>query len=78
MAEKCSTGNVSSITKRVFDVVLIKINIFRLPAPSLPTYQDCHELWSKRRRREMREAAQNCVTQKSQPPPPVKLDLGPT
>ena len=25
------------------------------PPPELPTYQDCHELWSKRRRRQMRE-----------------------
>lgn len=26
--------------------------------PSLPTWQDCHELWSKRQRRQKREAAQ--------------------
>ncbi|XP_065339359.1 cyclin-dependent kinase 12 isoform X1 [Cloeon dipterum] len=27
----------------------------RLPPPQLPTWQDCHELWSKKRRRQMRE-----------------------
>lgn len=26
-----------------------------MPIPSLPTWQDCHELWSKRRRRHLRE-----------------------
>lgn len=25
------------------------------PPPILPTWQDCHELWSKKRRRQMRE-----------------------
>ena len=29
---------------------------FRMPVPQLPTHQDCHELWSKKRRRQMREA----------------------
>jgi hypothetical protein len=28
---------------------------FRLPPPQLPTWQDCHELWSKKRRRQQRE-----------------------
>ena len=32
---------------------LLKIN--RLPLPQLPTWQDCHELWSKKRRRQLRE-----------------------
>jgi len=27
-----------------------------MPVPQLPTHQDCHELWSKKRRRQMREA----------------------
>ncbi|XP_015177135.1 PREDICTED: cyclin-dependent kinase 12 isoform X2 [Polistes dominula] len=27
----------------------------RMPVPSLPTWQDCHELWSKKRRRHLRE-----------------------
>lgn len=26
-----------------------------MPAPELPTWQDCHELWSKQRRRQQRE-----------------------
>lgn len=29
-----------------------------MPAPELPTWQDCHELWSKQRRRQQREADQ--------------------
>lgn len=34
----------------------------QLPPPQLPTWQDCHELWSKKRRRQLREqqeSAQN-------------------
>ncbi|XP_029033045.2 cyclin-dependent kinase 12 isoform X2 [Osmia bicornis bicornis] len=27
----------------------------QMPAPQLPTWQDCHELWSKKRRRQLRE-----------------------
>ncbi|XP_060803149.1 cyclin-dependent kinase 12 isoform X2 [Amyelois transitella] len=27
----------------------------QMPAPELPTWQDCHELWSKQRRRQQRE-----------------------
>lgn len=26
-----------------------------MPVPKLPTWQDCHELWSKKRKRQMRE-----------------------
>merc|ERR1712088_409005 len=28
----------------------------KMPVPQVPTHQDCHELWSKKRRRQMREA----------------------
>lgn len=28
---------------------------FRISAPALPTWQDCHELWSKKRKRQLRE-----------------------
>lgn len=28
---------------------------YRIHAPELPTWQDCHELWSKKRRRQQRE-----------------------
>ena len=31
---------------------------FRMGPPELPTYQDCHELWSKKRRRQLREQLQ--------------------
>ena len=26
-----------------------------MPTPQLPQHQDCHELWSKKRRRQLRE-----------------------
>lgn len=26
-----------------------------MPAPQLPTWQDCHELWSKKRKRQLRD-----------------------
>lgn len=29
--------------------------VFRMPPPDLPITQDCHELWSKKRRRQIRE-----------------------
>lgn len=29
-----------------------------MPPPELPTWQDCHELWSKQRRRQQREEQQ--------------------
>ena len=32
-----------------------------MPVPELPTHQDCHELWSKKRRRQLREA-ENAVS----------------
>ena len=31
------------------------IGLNRMPPPELPKNQDCHELWSKKRRRQMRE-----------------------
>lgn len=34
---------------------LKNINPERISAPELPTWQDCHELWSKKRKRQMRE-----------------------
>jgi len=33
----------------------ITLYFCRMPTPQLPTWQDCHELWSKKRRRQMRE-----------------------
>ncbi|XP_041978797.1 cyclin-dependent kinase 12 isoform X2 [Aricia agestis] len=34
----------------------------QMPAPELPTWQDCHELWSKQRRRQQREQEQAAKT----------------
>ncbi|XP_071446876.1 cyclin-dependent kinase 12 isoform X2 [Hetaerina americana] len=34
---------------------LKNVNPEKMPPPELPTWQDCHELWSKKRRRQMRE-----------------------
>jgi len=48
------------------------IYFFSLPPPDLPTLQDCHELTSKRRRRELREqqaaALQNLLPKSSAQP----------
>ena len=33
----------------------------RLPPPQLPTWQDCHELWSKNRRRQLREQQESSL-----------------
>ena len=29
--------------------------LYRMPPPELPTWQDCHEMWSKKRRRQLKE-----------------------
>lgn len=42
-----------------------------MSAPKLPTWQDCHELWSKKRRRQMRE--QQEAMQNLPPGKPMKL-----
>ena len=49
--------------------------VFRISAPELPTWQDCHELWSKKRKRRLREqqeAMQNLPPGK----PPIPLREG--
>uniref|UniRef100_A0A182WPN8 Uncharacterized protein n=1 Tax=Anopheles minimus TaxID=112268 RepID=A0A182WPN8_9DIPT len=33
----------------------------QLPPPQLPTWQDCHELWSKKRRRQLREQQESAL-----------------
>ncbi|XP_052896436.1 cyclin-dependent kinase 12 isoform X2 [Anopheles moucheti] len=33
----------------------------QLPPPQLPTWQDCHELWSKKRRRQLREQQESSL-----------------
>jgi len=47
-----------------------------LPPPDLPTSQDCHELTSKRRRRELREQ-QAALQNLPKAPPLSNVDLGP-
>ncbi|XP_057664897.1 cyclin-dependent kinase 12 isoform X1 [Diorhabda carinulata] len=37
---------------------LRNINPEQISAPELPTWQDCHELWSKKRKRQIREQAE--------------------
>ncbi|KAJ8952123.1 hypothetical protein NQ318_018459 [Aromia moschata] len=38
---------------------LKNINPEQISAPELPTWQDCHELWSKKRKRQIREQAES-------------------
>ena len=46
--------------------------------PDLPTWQDCHELWSKKQRRQKREAAQaGPVPQHPNSNPPQELIMNP-
>lgn len=35
--------------------------------PELPTWQDCHEMWSKKRRKQQREEAMQAIPGKSAP-----------
>lgn len=48
----------------------------RMPAPQLPTWQDCHELWSKKRKRLLREQ-QESVAAKLPPLLPFPNKGGP-
>lgn len=43
----------------------------QLPPPKLPTWQDCHELWSKKRRRQLREQQESAANL-----PPGKPAMG--
>lgn len=54
-----------------FKMILICFRLFRMLTPKLPTWQDCHELWSKKRRRQMREESQNNL-----PPGKPKVEAG--
>ncbi len=40
--------------------------LYSFPPPILPTWQDCHELWSKKRRRQMREQQEQQQQQRHQ------------
>ncbi|CAB4059964.1 CDK12_13 [Lepeophtheirus salmonis] len=42
---------------------LKKVDLSKLPPPNLPKYQDCHELWSKKRRKRLKEQSQVKVPQ---------------
>ncbi|XP_021708726.1 cyclin-dependent kinase 12 isoform X2 [Aedes aegypti] len=44
----------------------------QLPPPKLPTWQDCHELWSKKRRRQLREQQESAANLPPGKPPMVK------
>lgn len=44
-----------SLIKITFNQEKLNYDYFRIQAPELPTWQDCHELWSKKRKRQMRE-----------------------
>lgn len=41
---------------------------FSLPPPRLPLSQDCHELWSKKRRRQLREQEAEAAALQNMPP----------
>lgn len=43
----------------------------QLPPPKLPTWQDCHELWSKKRRRQLREQQESAANLPPGKPPMV-------
>lgn len=58
----------------IFYFIKIMQNCFiRMPVPKLPTWQDCHELWSKKRRRQIREQQESL--QNLPPGKPLKSDL---
>lgn len=43
-----------------------------MPIPELPTWQDCHELWSKKRRKQEANQAPAVLPQLPQPGPIVR------
>lgn len=46
---------------------LKNVNPEKMVPPELPTWQDCHEMWSKKRRRQQREEAMQAIPGKSVP-----------
>lgn len=48
------------------------VNPDKMPPPDLPTWQDCHELWSKKQRRRNRESAKPEVAPAAQGLLPIK------
>uniref|UniRef100_A0A1Q3EYY0 Cyclin-dependent kinase 12 n=1 Tax=Culex tarsalis TaxID=7177 RepID=A0A1Q3EYY0_CULTA len=48
----------------------------QLPPPQLPTWQDCHELWSKKRRRQLREQQESAANLPPGKPPLLKAPAG--
>nr|XP_023030288.1 cyclin-dependent kinase 12-like isoform X2 [Leptinotarsa decemlineata] len=53
---------------------LKNINPEQISAPELPTWQDCHEMWSKKRKRQIREQAESM--QNLPPGKPVQIGRG--
>lgn len=43
-----------------------------MPPPELPTWQDCHELWSKKRRRQLKEQQESLQNLPPGKPPLLK------
>lgn len=52
----CKLGAISNIFIELWEDFNGVDDDVRMVTPELPTWQDCHELWSKKRRRQMREA----------------------
>lgn len=48
----------------------------QMPPPQLPTWQDCHELWSKKRRRQLREQQESAANLPPGKPPLLKAPAG--
>lgn len=54
----------------IIEVIQYYYTLCRAMSMLLPTWQDCHELWSKKRRRQIRE--QEAIMQSLQNLPPGK------
>lgn len=53
---------------------ILKCSPYRMSAPELPTWQDCHELWSKKRRRQLREQQEAMQNLPPGKPPVISKD----
>lgn len=53
VVEECEPRTVCAAQNSIQMVFIVKYS--RMSAPELPTWQDCHELWSKKRRKQLRE-----------------------
>lgn len=69
-----NTNNISTKKKLAISINILLIfiyELYRMDVTALPTWQDCHELWSKKRKRDLRVRENQPKTNESGEPIPA-------